>query len=181
MGWSSVLRTATAAGATMAVTLALCWGPAGIADGDVAAPEIKWPTLTVGDCTLTLRLTATSFKPGDKPVIEIHAVNSGAEAVEIEATCTLLSQPLSSRMSRVMVLPKPAWTEKRTLRIAPGKSVVSLPTETALKKGAMVSAQLKIDKQQIQTQSFGAGVAVFQIDRAGGAVPLSLPGLKVEK
>ena len=151
--------TATAL-ATAAAMLAVFSTAPVVAKGE-AKPEIKWPTMKIDGCEVTLRAQKPSYKQGEKPVVELVAHNPTDAAVTLDLTVEMLSQDIKSTFSRRLTIPKPSWQRKCPLLVKAGeRKTIALPTGVAAAKGAMVSFRLRAGKQVVATPSVTSPMAL---------------------
>ena len=153
----NVVTAVIAAGATLAITLAVLW-PATLDAEDRAAvqlnAQIAAPVLKVSGCELRLRTVAETYQAGEKIELVLEAVNTTDKPVTLDAKASMAAAAPASRMSRMMILPKSIWEDACPLTLAPGETkTVNLPTEVAAPAGKAVSYSLTVGKTG---QTFGS-------------------------
>lgn len=151
MKLQDMLAVLAAAAATMAFTL-VTFGPERVGATDqpeAVTPTIVRPKLTVEGCVFTLKTDQPAYAPDETPTLLITAVNPTDRAVETAVWVNISASSPASRISRVMVLPKPLWSsEKCVVSLKPGETkTVTLATDAKLPAGQMISITLS-DKDQ---------------------------------
>ena len=137
-----ILAVLGVAAATVVFTVVLLGpqrvGATGKAEG--IKPTIAQPKLTAQKCVFTLKTDKPSYEAGEMPVLQVKAANPTGEPVEAAVWISMSSSSPASMISRVMVLPKPLWTEKCLVKLKPGETkTVTLATEAKLPPGQSVS------------------------------------------
>ena len=179
-----ILAVLGVAAATVAFTVVLLGprrvGATGKAEG--IKPTIAQPELTTQKCVFTLKTDKPSYEAGEMPVLEVKASNPTDEPAEAAVWISMSSSGPALMISRVMVLPKPLWTEKCLVKLNPGETkTVTLATKTKLPAGQSVSITMSdkdltvlaraLNVQQIQLPSQTANQTANQT----GAAPPPAP------
>ena len=144
MRLNDLLVVAGAAAVTVALVVG-AWGvmPAAFAaDGeDDAAEAIKAPpVLEVDGVALSLTLGQADYKPGDKPVVTLKAVNAGGEAVELDVKVAMTAMTIGSAVDRRTPASRTLWSKSCSVELAPGETrSYELSTDVAVPERSMVS------------------------------------------
>jgi hypothetical protein len=156
------------AAVTMAFALAAL-GPAtlrAVDERSAITPMIAQAEFTHGGCRFTVATDKPSYAAGESPVLVVEATNTGAEPAEAEVWVTLLATEPVSPMARMMPVPRPVWSERCALRLAPGETkAVELTTGVALGEGQMVSIMLGAEDRTVMAGRLALPGALQQLRR----------------
>ena len=157
MKTNDVVAVLGIAGATAVMVLVLV-GPGlatAVDEGAKAAPEIARPKLLVDGCTITLKTDKASYKAGETPTIEIEAVNSSQEAVELPIELFLSAQSAMSAVSRMGPVSRQYWTRKCILVLKPGeRKTMAVAADAGTPANSSISLTVRGGKSTIVAASF---------------------------
>ena len=174
-----ILAVLGVAAATTAFTVVLL-GPQRVgATGKVEGikPTIAQPKLTTGKCVFSLKTDKPSYQADEMPVFQIQATNPTEKPVETAVWVSMSSSSPASMLSRVMVLPKPLWTEKCLVKLKPGETkTISLASKTKLPAGQHVSITMSDKDLQVLARALSVqkpNLPAQEVNQAGGATQLA--------
>jgi hypothetical protein len=146
----NVLGVLGVAMATMVFTLMLLgpWNVGISKEAKGITPRIARPTFTSHGCEFTLKTGKPAYKPGESPLVEVTVVNPTSKAVEATVWVSMLSAEVPSRLSRVLTVPRPAWSKPWCVSLKPGETKTTRLT-SAVKLAADQDVTITIgDKEQ---------------------------------
>jgi hypothetical protein len=131
-------------------------------------------TLTVDGVILTVEVDAASFKPGQKPVVRVKAVNTRDVPVVARADLSMQSLSLASRMSRMPVMPQSIWDEGCQMSLEANETkTFELATNVPVPKGVAITVTMKAGGKTVAAPGTGilalAGRANLRALSANGA------------
>lgn len=151
MRWQDTAVVAGTALATAAVIVAIGW-TAGAVAKEGETPEVKWPVLTVGEATVTLRLDKEVYRPGDVASVCLEVANASASPARIDGTIAVTVQDMKSMLSRRMELPKENWKQACAVSLEAGeRRSFTFPTTVKLAAGNTIRARLAVGSQTVST------------------------------
>jgi len=165
-----------AALATMAIVVVTNWPTVLDAKGPAPAPRvakvIKTPTMTVDGCTLSFVPQGKPAKGDQEYVVRLKAVNSTDRPVSFDMTVSVMSQSLSSRFSRMPVMPKESWKRTCPISLVAGETTeIAIPTgKKASELGILLSTRVTVDGKHLFGGRFSALVSA---GTPNGGVPIS--------
>jgi len=169
-----ILAVLGVAAATTAFTVGLL-GPGRVAaTGTVEGikPLIAQPKLTVGGCVFSLETDKPAYKAGEVPTLQVKATNPTDKPIEPTIWISMSASSPASPLSRMVVLPKPLWTEKCLVSLKPGQTkTVSLDTKTKLPAGESVSLTMSDKDLTVLAQALSVQSAGGQVQAAGRTAP----------
>ena len=143
---------AVTAFAVMLATIALRQAmPAAIAEQKSVKKEAnKPPTLIVDGVALSLTFKKSDCKAGQKPKVELLAINTSERPVELKATVVMTTTAKPQPMARMLLAPVEVWSNTCKLKLKPCKSqTITLQTKIALESGSTISFTIKAGKKSI--------------------------------
>ena len=143
---------AVTAFAVMLATIALRQAmPAAIAEQKSVKKEAnKPPTLIVDGVALSLTFKKSDCKAGQKPKVELLAINTSKRPVKLKATDVMTTTPEPQPMARMLPRPSEVWSNTCKLKLKPGESqTIALQTKVALESGSTISFIIKVGKKSI--------------------------------
>lgn len=156
--------------ASCLVTLGLCsvsliWDSIYVAQADEGkvkrAKIIRKAAHKLGGAELKCALRKNDGKPGKKPVIVLDLKEVTGKGHEIPLELSIASSTPSITVSRVMPIPKQAWATKKVIHLDKNEQkTVEIPVDGDLKKGSMLSLEIKSGKERIYPFSFVSNLTV---------------------
>lgn len=144
-----------AALATMFIVLAVFTDLSvnGVQIENTVKEKIAWPVLKQGGLEITLQSDKTSYKAGDKPIIQLIVFNTSEQQVSAKITVRVMSQEKVSPLSRMIPVANEIFTRQQTLDInhAERESVL-IETDTALSPNTDVFLTLSAGEQTIHSR-----------------------------
>jgi hypothetical protein len=169
-----ILAVLGTAAATTAFTVGLL-GPGRVAaTGTVEGikPVIAQPKLTVGGCVFSLETDKPAYKAGDTPTLRVKAANPTDKRAEATIWLSMSASSPASPMSRMVVLPKPLWTEKYVVSLEPGQTrTVPLDTRTKLPAGESVSITISDKDLTVLARALSVEDASGQVEVPSQTAP----------
>ena len=169
-----ILAVLGVAAATTAFTVGLL-GPGRVAATSTVEgikPVIAQPKLTVDGCVLSLETDKPVYKAGEAPRLQVKATNPTDQPVETTIWINMSASSPASPLSRMVVLPKPLWTEKCLVSLKPGQTMtVPLDTQTKLPAGESVSITMSDKDLTVLARALSVQSASGQVQAAGQTAP----------
>ncbi len=104
---------------------------------------------------LSLKANKQTYKPGDKPVMTLTAVNTCAQPKSVEVKVRMLASSPASKYARMVSLPTENWTDTLLVALkANERKTLVLPTDAKLSAGKDVFFTLQVDQQVIRAAGF---------------------------
>ncbi len=174
-----ILAILGVAAATTAFVVGLL-GPARVVATDQSqalVPQIAQPKLTVDGCVFTLRTDKPAYQPGEKPTLQLEATNPTGKPVETALWVSMSAGSPPSPLARVMIRPRPLWTEKCLVtNLKPGQTkTFSLPTETELPTGETVSITMSDKDLTVLARTFSVGSTGLPVQGANQLTSVNQP------
>ena len=105
--------------------------------------------------TLSLELDKATAVPGKKPRVVLVAKNATTDIKGIDVTVRLTSQTPASRMSRMVIMPKPVWHTLCSVMLKPGEvRRTTLEVDKTVAKGMSYTFTLQHGKQSVMAAQF---------------------------
>jgi hypothetical protein len=141
-----LIKTASVALGTAAITVATCWtGPVNAGNEGQALPaKIARPKLITHGVELTLVSTGDRAPAtGDKPRFELTALNLSEAPVSLPVCVQINATSMPDALARVVRIPNLLWQQEFTLTLKPKETKV-LPVQAAkaLPASSMISVLL---------------------------------------
>jgi hypothetical protein len=168
----TVLGTA-AVTAAVVLTLAGPRGDSAAQAGPAVKPVIAQPQLTSHGCTFVLKTDKASYESDEAPVIAVTATNPTEKPVNATVWVNITATAPASRMSRMLVVARPLWTQDLVFSLKPGETKsMSVTCQARLPAGQDVHIILTDTKNAVLSTSVG-------VPARGGpnqVAPASRPG-----
>jgi hypothetical protein len=152
-----ILAILGVAGATTAFVVGLLGPGRVVATGMMEGikPIVAQPKLTVDGCVFSLKTDKPAYRAGDEPTLQVEAVNPTDNPVETTVWISMSASSPPSPFARVLMLPKPLWTEKYLVRLRPGETqTVPLATKTKLPAGENISITMSDKNLAVLARAF---------------------------
>lgn len=131
-------------------TALLLRGPDAVASKPSLGRAAGRSALKVGDVEVTLTPTKNACQPNEKPTLGLKAVNRGARAAAVKLTIDMLTQPTPRPYSRMLLMPKQAWSEPCELTLGPGQTrTLTLKPGVVLGAGHTATFVLRSGKKAV--------------------------------
>jgi hypothetical protein len=157
-----VLRNVVTVLGTAAVTAALVLtlaGPRGdgVAQaGPAVKPIIARPQLTSHDCTFVLKTDKEAYESDEAPVIQVTASNPTDKPVDARVWVNIMAAAPTTRMSRMLTVPRPLWSQDFAFNLKPGETKsMSATCQVKLPSGQDVHVVLTDKKDAVLASSVG--------------------------
>ena len=155
MRMQNVLGVLSVAGATMAFTLVVLgpWNVGVSKEAKSITPRIVQSTFASHGCEFALKTGKPTYKPGESPVVEVTAVNPTGKAVEATVWVSVQTTDVPSPLSRVMAIPRPAWSKPWSVSLKPGeRTTTKLAADVKLAANQIVSITMSDAKRAVMVK-----------------------------
>lgn len=158
-----------------------------IDENEPIKPKIAVPSLKTHGANISLKVPeGVTYKTGDKPELELTAVNLEKKPKTVKINVEMQSTSVASLYSRLPSVSRPLWKNQQILVLQPGETkVFKLATKTALPLDSIVSVTLSGDNSahdtadtplnSIHALSFSTGTNTTEL---AGVISLNASGRK---
>ena len=146
---------------------------------NLAPATMNGAPLLVDGLELTLKLDQESYKPGEKPVLTLIAVNKTDKKRKTKAKVLVSSTARSSRLMRSMPMPVTVYKKEVEIEVAAGQTL-KLPLETghAGTPNSMVSLTISVGELFQHAGSFAVAAAVQTEERVQTVKTVQLDAIR---
>lgn len=115
------------------------------------------PVLELQDAELSLKTDKPVYRPGDKPVVTLKAVNHSDQPVSVKVKTRLFAMAPSSPMSRMVTMPRELWKQDCLVALKANETrTFTLETGAQIPKGVTGYFTIESGQKNVTVAHFSA-------------------------
>jgi len=158
---------------TATTVVALWQVPTAVATQEQGGAAKNAAILQAGDVQISVRMTKSEYKAGEKPVVLVTATSRADCERSVKLDMGMTSTRPTSPMARMVALPQSIWSTPCQIAVGAGQTKeIEFPTDVAVSAGNVLQLSARAGDSTVAVSAVVAGV--------DGKLPVTGPGLQIQ-